>query len=65
MYKLVCLWQSDKLSYTKNKPPKWTVISQQIKYDFNDNEIYSQEDNSNAYLLFNLKEIDYIEIFNV
>ena len=24
MYKFVCLRRSDKLSYTKNKPPKWT-----------------------------------------
>lgn len=26
MYKLVCLWQSDKLFYTEIKPPKWTAI---------------------------------------
>ena len=40
-------------------------VKQQIKCDFNDNEIYSQEHNPNAYMLFNLKEVDYIEIFDV
>ena len=39
-------------------------VKQHIKYDFNDKEIYTQEHNDKAYMLFNLKEVEYIEIFN-
>lgn len=52
-------------SYSIEKGETMICVSQQIKYDFNDNEIYSQESTPNAYLLFNLKEVDYIEIFDV
>ena len=52
-------------SYSIEKGETMICVKQQIKCDFNDNEIYSQEHNPNAYMLFNLKEVDYIEIFDV
>ena len=51
-------------SYSIEKGETMICVKQHIKYDFNDKEIYTQEHNDKAYMLFNLKEVEYIEIFN-
>lgn len=51
-------------SFEDNGNDSWYCIHKQQKYNFNNELLYSQEDNENAHLLFNIKEVDYMEIFN-
>lgn len=50
-------------SFEDNSNNSWFCLHEPQKYNLNNQLFYSQEGNSNAYLVFNLNEVEFIEIF--
>jgi len=57
-------WAGSLYSYEENGNESWICIHKPVKYNNNNTMLYTQGDNENAYLAFNLKDVESVELFN-
>lgn len=55
-------WAGSLYSYEENGSESWFCLHKHAKYNMQNEMIYNQKDNEGAYLTFNLKDVESIEI---